>query len=400
MRRYLDSHPWITFSAADINSLDPKAWMLLGEARSKCEQLAGTPLRPSVARRLYEVTLVKGVRATTAIEGNTLTEEQVEGILRGTYRAPPSRAYQEREVRNVLDALTLISEQVLSGDPPAITSDMICELNRQVMEGTDHESHVVPGRVRDYSVVVAAYRGAPAEDCEHLLDRLAEWLEGDTFASDDPELRFVLAVAQAVYAHLYISWLHPFGDGNGRTARLLEFAILARSGMVPLPAANLMSNHYNLTRDRYYRELAESSRTADTARFVAYAVQGLVDGIRDQIDEVREQQFSVTWHNHVHNKLAEFPSSPARERQRSLVLAMPSGIDMAKSELPGLTAALAALYARTGPRTLSRDLNRLRDAELVVRRPKGWRTNDAVISAFLPPTADRDHDRANAGLPA
>ena len=125
-----------------------------------------------------------------------------------------------------------------------------------------------------------------------------------------------------------------------------------------------------------------------------------MDGIRDQIDEVREQQFSVTWHNHVHNKLAEFPSSPARERQRSLVLAMPSGIDMAKSELPGLTAALAALYARTGPRTLSRDLNRLRDAELVVRRPKGWRTNDAVISAFLPPTADRDHDRAHAGLPA
>ena len=127
--------------------------MLLGEARSKCEQLAGTPLRPSVARRLYEVTLVKGVRATTAIEGNTLTEEQVEGILRGTYQAPPSRAYQEREVRNVLDALTLISEQALSGDPPAITWDMICDLNRRVMEGTDHESRVVPGRVRDYSVV-------------------------------------------------------------------------------------------------------------------------------------------------------------------------------------------------------------------------------------------------------
>ncbi len=38
-----------------------------------------------------------------------------------------------------------------------------------------------------------------------------------------------------------MAWIHPFGDGNGRTARLLEFLILARCGMVPLPAAHLLS---------------------------------------------------------------------------------------------------------------------------------------------------------------
>lgn len=388
MRLYEDSHPWITFRATDFNELGPKLWMLLGEARSKCEHLAGAPLRPDVARHLYEVTLVKGALATAAIEGNTLTEEQAEGIFRGTFRAPPSRAYQEREIRNVLDSLMAIDNQVMTGDRPVITKEGICEYNRQILEGTEYEPHVVPGETRGYSVGVPGYRGAPAEDCEYLVERLAEWLEGDLFKSDDPEIRFALAIACAIYAHLYIAWVHPFGDGNGRTARLLEFLILARCGMVPLPAAHLLSNHYNLTRAQYYRELGEASRTKKTMGFVTYGVQGLVDGIRDQIDRVRALQFNVTWINYVHETMNQFPSSPSRDRQRSLVLAMPSGQVVPRNDLEGLTPKLAALYAKAGPRTLARDLNRLTKVGLMVKRRGGWLSNDQIIRAFLPPIAD------------
>ena len=391
MRRYLESHPWITFEATDINNLGPKTWMLLGEARSKCEHLAGTPLRPSVARRLRRLALVTGAQATTAIEGNTLTEEQVAGILDGTFRAPPSRQYQQREVLNVLRALRSISEMVLDTDAPTdTTAGLICDFNGQLLKGTEHEPHVIPGEVRSYPVVVSSYRGAPAEDCEYLLRCLAEWLESDTFESDDPEIGFALTVARAVYAHLYISWIHPFGDGNGRTARLLEFLILARSGAVPLLAANLLSNHYNLTRDRYYRELAQSSRTGNTASFLAYATQGLVDGIRDQIQSVREQQLEVTWASFVNNTLSRYPSSPARDRQRALVLAMPLGATVSRDQVPGLSREVAKLYARTGPRTLSRDLNRLQDAQLLTRTSEGWMANHAIVEAFRPNIADSD----------
>lgn len=393
MRGYEKSHPWITFAATDLNALSPKLWMLLGEARSKCEHLAGTPLRPDIARRLYEVTLVKGALATAAIEGNTLTEEQAEGIFRGTYKAPPSRAYQEREVRNVLDGLMAIDASVMRGDRPAITPALVCEYNRQVLEGTDDDSHVVPGQIRDYSVGVPGYRGAPARDAAHLVERMCEWLESDVFVSPDPDIRFALAAASAIYAHLYIAWIHPFGDGNGRTARLLEFLILARCGMVPLPAAHLLSNHYNLTRDRYYRELADASGTKKTTNFLAYAVQGLVDGIRDQIEQVRAQQFNVTWINYVHETMARFPSSPSRDRQRSLVLAMPSGSVIQRDEIELLTSRLAVLYAQAGPRTLVRDLNRLRDAGLIVRRGRGWQSNDSIIRAFLPPMAEEQGGR-------
>ena len=391
MRPYLQSHPWITFKATDFNDLGPTTWMLLGEARSKCEHLAGAPLRPDVAESLYTVAMVKGAQATTAIEGNTLTEEQVAGILAGTFKAPPSRAYQEREVRNVLDALQEIADQVTKGEPPTITKDLICEFNRRLLDGTEHEPDAMPGQIRSYEVLVATYRGAPAQDCEFLLDRLAAWLESEVFRSDDPEIGFALAIGRAVYAHLYMAWLHPFGDGNGRTARLLEFLILARSGMAPLPAAHLLSNHYNLTSDQYYRELDRASRSRQTVDFVTYAIQGFVDGLRDQIEEVRDLQFQVAWINYVHEVMNRYPSSPARDRQRTLVLAMPADEALAKGELSALTPRLAGLYATKGPRTLSRDLNRLRSAGLVRRHGVRWIANQAIIRAFLPPVAEGSH---------
>ncbi|MDR1266053.1 MAG: hypothetical protein LBK42_10980 [Propionibacteriaceae bacterium] len=68
-REYESTHPWITFHH---QTRQPKLDLKLGEAFSKCQQLAGTPLRPATADALASLYLAKGVHATTAIEGNTL----------------------------------------------------------------------------------------------------------------------------------------------------------------------------------------------------------------------------------------------------------------------------------------------------------------------------------------
>ena len=151
--------------------------MLLGEARAICEQITRTPLKPMVVDHLNEVALIKGALATTAIEGNTLNEEQVAGIYRGEYTAPPSRQYQEREVRNVLDALTKIDEQATSGSLAPVTAELICDYNFQVLNTTEHAPDAAPGEFREHSVMAGSYRGSPAQDCPYLTHRLAEWLE-------------------------------------------------------------------------------------------------------------------------------------------------------------------------------------------------------------------------------
>lgn len=401
VRVYEESHPWITFDARKVNEFHPHLWMLLGEARSKCQHLAGTPLKPAVAQGFNLVTLIKGAQATTAIEGNTLSEEQVAGILDGSFEAPPSRKYQEIEVRNVLDALRRIDEQVQRGEYPKVSRELICDFNRRILTDLENEldDQTIPGEVRRHSVGVGRYRGAPWEDCEFLLDRLAEWLEGPDFQSPDPEIDFALMLVRAVLAHLYIAWIHPFGEGNGRTARLLEFLILARSGKVPLPAAHLLSNHYNLTRDRYYRELEKASRSGgDISGFVAYAIEGFVDGIRGQIDEVRAQQLHVAWVNYVHEIMSRFPTGKASDRQRDLVLAMPLDRDVSRADLTGLTPNLAHQYAQAGPRTLSRDLNRVVEAGLITRIGRShYRAGIHQMSAFLPAIAPSDNEDRSRG---
>lgn len=388
MREYEKTHPWIDFKATDINQVHPRHWMLLGEARSKCEHLAGAPLKPEVAKELYVVTLVKGALATTAIEGNTLTEDQVRGILEGSFKAPPSREYQEQEARNVLDALQSLHDRIAAGESIDLTPELICQFNFQVLKDTQLEEDVTPGEIRTKSVIVGNYRAAPAEDCKYLLDRLVDWLNGPVFVNDDPEIQFALLLAKAVYAHLYLAWIHPFGDGNGRTARLAEFVILAGSGQVPIPAAHLLSNHYNLTRDRYYSELAQASRQSQTLGFLSYAIEGFIDGIREAIGMVRFQQIEVAWINYVHERFALLPNTPASHRERSLVLAMPMGRPVPRDDLEGLTPKIAKLYAGAGPRVLSRDLNKLEKLGLIGRAGGGGYVARAdLVQAFLPPMA-------------
>ena len=87
MRTFERTHPWICFQI-DLRKATPQLWMLLGEAASKCEHIAGVPLRPSVAQELHRLYLAKGALATTAIEGNTLTEKEVLQHLEGKLKLP------------------------------------------------------------------------------------------------------------------------------------------------------------------------------------------------------------------------------------------------------------------------------------------------------------------------
>jgi hypothetical protein len=302
-------------------------------------------------------------------------------------RSPANRS-SGRSLAGRAQALQELHDQIVAGENIALTPKLICDFNYQILKDTQLRAGVEPGVLRTESVIVGSYRAAPAEDCQYLLDRLVDWLNGPTFIHGDPEIQFALILAKAVYAHLYLAWIHPFGDGNGRTARLVEFAILAGCGQVPVPAAHLLSNHYNLTRDRYYRELDLASKPGQsTLGFLSYAIEGFIDGIREAIAMVLEQQIRVAWVNYVHELFALVPNTKASDRQRSLVLAMPTDRLAPRGDLEGLTPKIAKLYAGAGPRVLSRDLNRLEALELIVRSGRGYRARAEAVQAFLPPMA-------------
>ena len=392
-REYARSHPWISFTV-DLRAAAPRTWALLGEAVARCRQVAQAALPPAAAAEMDRLYLSRGARATTAIEGNTLSEAQVRARLESRLELPPSQEYLGREVDNILAACEAIRRAIRAGQPPRLSRGLVADYNRRVLAGLEEhlDAGVVPGEIPRHRVVVGRYRGAPRQDCAYLLDRTCAWPEqepeGLAAAFTNPaDGRLAMALLQAILAHLYVAWIHPFGDGNGRTARLLEFMLLTRSG-VPAPAAHLLSNHYNLTRTEYYRQLDRSSRAnsgrGDPVAFADYALQGLVDGLREQCAYVGNVQLTIAWQHLVYETFDREPPTAANVRRRALVLALGAQRQPApKSTIPELTAALARSYAAKTDKTLTRDLNWLRERGLVARTAEGYRARIERMRGFL-----------------
>lgn len=380
MRTYEKTHPWITFEL-NLRRLPHDVWVLLGEAQSKCDHLAGVPLRPETANELLQVYLAKGVLATTAIEGNTLSELEVRKAINGTLTLPKSKQYLKREVDNVLGLCNELVTEIQSGRPIALTPDKVCYWNRELLAGLAVEDGVQPGRTRQHEVGVGRYKGAPAADCEFLLGRLCETLNA-AWLTEHELGHLVVPILGAIMAHLYVAWIHPFGDGNGRTARMLELAVLLQAG-APQPAAHLLSNHYNETRADYYRHLQQASESKDPYPFIKYAVTGFVDGLKAQIDAVRKQQLDVAWRNFVHERFRG-ARTDAHKRRRDLVL------ELSLADHPLSTTEILdrfpRLYTNRTTKTLSRDLNELLGdpVPLLERTGHAVRVRRELIEAFLP----------------
>ncbi|MFF8437749.1 Fic family protein [Streptomyces bacillaris] len=366
--------------------------MLLGEAISKLEHVAGVPLQPKVAAELNTVYLTKGAHATTQIEGNTLSEADVRKRVDHELPLPPSQEYLGQEIDNVIQGYNQIVDEVVGGTRLALHLDRICEFNKIVLNGLPADGDGKPGEIRTTSVLVGAhYRGAPAEDCEYLIDRMCTWL--DDLRSTEGSLHQPVSVLAAIMAHLYIAWIHPFEDGNGRTARLIEYQMMVQAG-APTLAAHVLADHYNKTRAEYYRQLRRTSMDPfDVSGFIKYALQGLVDGLRQQIGEIQGQQMNVTWRNYVHEAFHD-KTTPACARQRRLLLSLPVGEWTKKSDIRGLTPLIAEAYAGKEDKTISRDINALAEMNLILKTGRSTTVQIAprtgLLRAFMPVVADRD----------
>lgn len=377
---WTETHPFIEF-AFRADRIGPRLWTLLGQAVSTSQHIAWAPLLPDTSSQMMTTWLVRGAQATTAIEGNTLTEAQVRSVLQGRNDLPDSRSYQADEVRNVLAAMNRLAS---GGASHEVTVDIIHELNEQVLRGLETRPGVFPGRIRDGGVAAGVYVAPDYHEVPDLLRRYVEWVNGPYRLPDIGVPKLAEVILRAVLAHVLFAWIHPYGDGNGRTARLIEQCILLGGG-VPTVSAHLLNNHYNQTRDRYYDKLNEARLVRDPLVFAEYAVQGLVDGLQEQIAFVQSQQFQTMWARLV--MLAIDGASIAKARQRALAIDLGQQAEaVSKAAIPRLSVEMAGHYAGKTPKTVTRDLNALVASGLVVERVPGrYEANRATVYGLLPP---------------
>lgn len=383
-RTHTRTHPWITFRV-DLSDIPSSFWMTLGECQSKVEHLAGVPIKPVFANELHQIYLIRGVQATTAIEGNTLTEEQIKDVVNNKSDLAPSLDYLQQEVDNIADTYESIAKKVFEGEGFLLGAQHFHAIHKLIMKAIPMAGEEA-GKVsrQPVGIPTGGYIGAPREDCNYLMDCLGAWLT-DELPKQYSELPDVaLAIVKAIVAHVYLAWIHPWADGNGRTARMIEFGILFASGL-PTVAAHLLSNFYNQTRTEYYRQLNESSKVHKSlVPFLQYAVEGLRDGLRESIHKVRAHQLAIAWDNYVFEQF-KGKKGDAWTRRRNLVFDLAGKENpTSTSKIPDLSPRLARAYAGKTPKTTSRDLNQLLKMKLIRKEKKGYVANIEIVNAFLP----------------
>ena len=196
---------------------------------------------------------------------------------------------------------------------------------------------------------------------------------------------FKTAVIEAIVTHVYIEWIHPFGDGNGRTGRLLEFYILLRAGL-PSIVSHILSNHYNQTRSEYYRQLDRARKHRNLTEFIQYALQGFRDGLKENLDFIQQSQFSIFWQHYIYETFADlkYTKKTAFKRKRALILQMPIDGLFTVDELLEISTDVAKKYATVGRSTALRDLRELQDLSLLKKIGSKYIANTVILRAMMP----------------
>jgi Fic family protein len=365
-------------------SIDTECAMNLGRCEAYVQTLGALPIPPESQEKLRVVSFNRGAQATTAIEGNTLTDEELQQMLDGTPLSK-SRAYQGIEVKNALDAMNSIwTKLVKESDIRPITPRLLCEWNKAIGKDLGPLYDGVPGRIRKDRRHVGRYLAPPPEDVPDLLERFCEWLKVEfRFGAKDSTVSE--AIQQAVSAHVFFEWIHPFADGNGRTGRLLEFYILLRAGL-PDISVHVLANHYNATRSEYTAHFDVARKKRNLSEFIKYAVQGLTDGLEDTLREVQRQSCRIAWESHVYKTFATYSDYNKRsvfKRRRMLALAMPIESPFSMMDLLRSSSDLMQAYLNHDERMIRNDAEVLLSLKLIV--PVNQDAKPAVYIANIKP---------------
>jgi Fic family protein len=212
--------------------------------------------------------------ASTSIEGNPIPLTDVRKMLKNT---PLHIRDTEKEVLNYNNALLYLS--TLVSKPKPVTNMFICTTQSMVIDGLLEKKHI--GKFRVDPVVVndprkrkIAYIPPNAHDVAGLMSDLVGYLakEYDTI---DP-----LILAGIFHKQFVI--IHPFMDGNGRTARLVTKYLLARMGLDTFQLFSF-ENYYNQNVTKYFSSVGvlgdyyDIAHTIDFTDWLVYFTDGIID---------------------------------------------------------------------------------------------------------------------------
>lgn len=212
---------------------------------------------------------VKTIRASLAIEGNTLSEEQITAIIDNKRVIGPTK-----DIKEVENAIR-VYDKLSTFDP--FSKKSYLEAHGQLMSGLVE----MPGQFRTGSVGVIqgdriAHLAPPGWNVDNLMTNLFEYLKN---GEDN------LIIKSCVF-HYEMEFIHPFLDGNGRMGRLWQTVILMRVNPVfeYLP----IEQEIKKSQDEYYNVLGQCDKEGLSTKFVEYLLGKIKLSLAELVDTQRD----------------------------------------------------------------------------------------------------------------
>lgn len=273
MLKYTVPENWIKYDPVSIvaNLVNAKAAVL---------SLKSMPYHKSWVENLQKMELKREVAGTAKIEGADFTDSELDAALKETPEELHTRS--QRQARAAKKAYLWIAD--IPDDRP-IDEKLICEIHNRMVTGAD-DDHCPPGiiRAQDQNVTFGTPRHRGVEggsDCAGAFAQYVKALQQE-YSGHDP---FV----QALAAHFHFASMHPFLDGNGRTARCLEALLLKRAGLRDT-CFIAMSNYYYDEKIRYLGVLSESrAQDFNLTSFLNFGLRGIETQSKRLLSLIRQE---------------------------------------------------------------------------------------------------------------
>ncbi len=267
---YVLPRQWIRYDGSAI--LD-----LLVAAKAAATVLRRMPYLPQWISDVHEEQLRLEAEGTSRIEGAEFDEAEKEQAI-----APDAIMSELTRSQRQLRSAESVYRWLGSLSPDRLVNEkFILDVHRRIVTGCD-DDHSEPGALRpagwNVTFGMPKCRGAAGGDeCLAAFRALCREIGGRQFRAHDP-------IIQAIAVHYHIGAMHPFGDGNGRTARALE-AFMLRSAVVNDLVMVGLSNYYYDHKDEYLSALSQSRQEGhDLTPFLCFGLEA----IKTRCDAVAE----------------------------------------------------------------------------------------------------------------
>ena len=260
-------------------SISPKiatSLMRIEAARQAVEDL---PMTPAVLATLRQTARLFSTHYSTMIEGNRLTQEAVSRVIEQQSHFP-GRERDEKEVLGYYAALERVERLAAANE--TVTETQIQTLHGLVMGEGRRRTKATPYRdgqnvIRDSASRRIVYMPPEAKDVKPLMKAFVSWISSSKNESLPTPVR-------AAVTHYQFATIHPYYDGNGRTARILTTLILHLGGY-DLKGLYSLEEYYARDLNAYYQALTvgpshnyyEGRAEAEITAWVDYFCEGMAE---------------------------------------------------------------------------------------------------------------------------